>query len=467
MQHIAIAGAGLVGSLLAIYLAKRGYAVDIYERRGDMRRASVDAGRSINLALSHRGFRALQEIGMEQDLRQIGIPMYGRMVHSIDGTQQFQPYGEVGQAIFSVSRAELNKKLMTAAEQQANVRFHFNQRCLHFDADDYELHLRHTETRVEQTIQPDLIFAADGAFSAIRGDMQRTDRFNYSQQYLAHAYKELTIEALPHANWAMEKNALHIWPRKNFMLIALPNIDGSFTCTLFLSYQGDPGFDNLQTPEQMMRFFETYFSDAIPLMPHLTTDFFANPTSTLVTVRCAPWTKGNRVALIGDAAHAIVPFFGQGMNAGFEDVRVLCELIDQISASSSTDKTIDATTDWQAVFAQYEHLRVPDANAIADLALQNFIEMRDLVADPQFQLRKKIEQHLHVKYGDRFQSLYSLVTFSHVRYSEALRIGQLQDKLFVQLLAIENIAQNYAAPDMDAVYDTIIANYEQWISGGL
>jgi kynurenine 3-monooxygenase len=448
MQHVAIAGAGLVGSLLAIYLSKRGYAVDVYERRADMRRQTVDAGRSINLALSHRGFRALQEIGLEDDLRQIGIEMFGRMVHLPDQAPFFQPYGEEGQAIFSVSRAELNKKLMTAAEKQANVRFCFNERCMHYDSDDYELHLLNTETQATQTIQPDLIFGADGAFSAIRGGMQRNDRFDYSQQYLAHAYKELCIPPLADGTWAMEKNALHIWPRKQFMLIALPNLDGSFTCTLFLPYKGEPGFDDLNTPADLMAFFETYFADAIPLMPTLQADFFGNPTSSLVTVRCSPWSKGNRVALIGDAAHAIVPFFGQGMNAGFEDVRVLGELIDQHQHN------------WAAIFAQYQQLRIPDANAIADLALQNFIEMRDLVADPQFQLRKKIEQHLHNKYGNRFQSSYALVTFSHVRYSEALRIAKLQDKFFEQVLAIDNIAQNYALPSMDSLYDALMGQYE-------
>lgn len=448
MQHVAIAGAGLVGSLLAIYLSKRGYAVDVYERRADMRSSTVDAGRSINLALSHRGFRALQEVGLENDLRQIGIEMFGRMVHLPNQTPTLQPYGEVGQAIFSVSRAELNKKLISAAEQQAHTRFHFNERCMHYDSDDYELHLLNTVTNMTQTISPDLIFGADGAFSAIRGGMQRSDRFDYEQKYLAHAYKELCIPALPDGTWAIEKNALHIWPRKRFMLIALPNLDGSFTCTLFLPYQGDPGFDDLNTPAQMNAFFETHFADVIPLMPTLQEDFFANPTSSLVTVRCSPWTKGNRVALIGDAAHAIVPFFGQGMNAGFEDVRILDELIDIHQH------------DWAAIFAQYEQLRQPDANAIADLALQNFIEMRDLVADPNFQLRKKIEQHLHKKYGNRFQSLYTLVTFSHTRYSEALRIGQLQNQLFEGLFSIENIAQNYASPQMDAVYEAAMAAYE-------
>ncbi|MCC7224439.1 MAG: FAD-dependent monooxygenase [Chitinophagales bacterium] len=454
MPHIAIAGAGLVGSLLAIHLSKRGYSIDVYERRSDMRRTTIGAGRSINLALSHRGFRALQEVGMEGDLRQIGIPMYGRMVHATDGSQSFQPYGEAEQAIFSVSRAELNKKLMTAAEQQANVRFHFDHRCLYFDTDDYELHLQNTATQTEQTLSTDLIIGADGAFSAIRGGMQRSDRFNYSQQYLEHAYKELCIAPLPDGNWAMEKNALHIWPRKRFMLIALPNLDGSFTCTLFLPYQGSPSFDDLQQPDDVLRFFETHFADAIPLMPDLISDFFDNPTSSLVTVRCSPWTKGNRVALIGDAAHAIVPFFGQGMNAGFEDVRVLCGLIDQAT-------TTDGHTDWATIWAQYEHLRQPDANAIADLALQNFIEMRDLVADPNFQLRKKIEQHLHARYGSRFQSLYSLVTFSHTRYSEALHIGKLQDQLFDQILGIEGIAQRYNSPDLDGIYDTAMEAYEK------
>lgn len=451
-QQIAIVGAGLVGSLLSVWLAKRGFAVTVYERRSDIRKEAIYGGRSINLALSDRGWRVLNEVGLAEDFRQIAIPMRGRMVHAIDGQEMFQPYGEAHQAIFSVSRADLNKQLISAAEKNAGVQFLFNHRSLQFDHDDMELHLLDGDSSQHLVVRPELIFGADGAFSSIRGSMQRINRFNYSQEYLNHSYKELTLPPAPGGGWLLEKNALHIWPRKSFMLIALPNIDGSFTCTLFLAHDGEISFNMLSNRDAVKQFFETYFPDVPPLMPNLYDDFFANPTSSLVTIRCSPWTYNQKIALIGDAAHAVVPFYGQGMNAGFEDVRVLCELIDQYSKGQDTD--------WAQVFAQYETLRIPDGNAIADLALQNFIEMRDLVADPQFQLRKKMESYLHENYAD-FNSLYSLVTFSDkTRYSEAKKIGQRQDRLFNDILNRPNMtADTWQQPDMLAQIDELVKKY--------
>ncbi len=459
-KQIAVTGAGLVGSLLAVWLAKRGFEVTVYERRPDIRQEHEYGGRSINLALSDRGWRALKEAGLDENFRKIAIPMRGRMVHQLNGEQLFQPYGEADQAIFSVSRAELNKQLISAAEQLPNVKFAFNHRCLQFDHDDMELHLLDGNTNQHLVIQPELIFGADGAFSSIRGSIQRINRFNYAQHYLDHSYKELNIPPAADGSHQLEKNALHIWPRKSFMLIALPNIDGSFTCTLFLAHEGDISFQSIATQDDLMLFFQTHFPDVIPLMPDLCHDFFTNPTSSLVTIRCSPWTFNHRIALIGDAAHAVVPFYGQGMNAGFEDVRVLCGLIDQYSNKDTL------YTDWEQVFEQYELLRIPDGNAIADLALQNFIEMRDLVADPKFQLRKKMEPFLHEKYAG-FKSLYSLVTFSDdTRYSEAKRVGQLQDQLFEQILSLPNIANTWQAPQTLAQIDSLVGVYLSAVNNG-
>lgn len=464
-QHIGIAGAGLVGSLLAMYLAKHGHQVSVFERRPDPRSLGSYGGRSINLALSERGIRALTEVGLQQAMLDIAIPMHGRMVHGIDGSTTFLPYGEEGQAIYSVSRGDLNKKLISAAEKYANVRFNFSCRCLQFDTDDLELHYERQQPqngggqREHVVLKPDLLFGADGAFSAIRGSLQRTERCNYSQMYEQHAYKELTMPATKTGGWQMEKNALHIWPRKRFMLIALPNLDGSFTCTLFLAYNdkgGSPNFEQLQTPNEVNNFFGKYFPDALPLMPDLCDDFFQNPTSSLVTIRCEPWTYRNRVALIGDAAHAIVPFFGQGMNAGFEDCRILNELIEQ-------HKTPDASIDWDTVLTQYETLRIPDANAIAELALQNFVEMRDKVADPKFQLRKKIEKYLHDTYPNLYHTLYSMVTFSHTRYSEALRVGALQDALFERVLALPDIENTWQQTTMLGVLAQMLEEYGEML----
>jgi len=447
MKEVTIIGAGLVGSLLSVYLAKRGHQVRVYERRPDMRKADIAGGRSINLALSDRGWRALEKVGLDKEVRPISIPMTGRLIHAIDGSLSLQAYGKEGQAIYSVSRGELNRIMVDSTENLPNIDFYFNEKCVRIERKSNRLHLLNTETRENKVLQPDLIFGGDGAFSSVRSAMQRIDRFNYTQEFLPHAYKELCIPATAAGGWQIEKNALHIWPRKSFMLIALPNMDGSFTCTLFLAFEGAVSFEQLQDEQAVQAFFETYFPDVLPLMPNLIEDFFENPTGSLVTIRCNPWTYEGRMALIGDASHAIVPFYGQGMNAGFEDCRVLGEIIDK-----NTDKK--GQTDWDMVFAQYEDSRIPDADAIADLALRNFVEMRDSVINPQFLLRKKIEKQLQQRYPERYLPLYSMVTFSHLRYSEALRIGRAQDRLFEQLLALENVEQKWDNGELDAIIET-------------
>ncbi|MDX5480456.1 MAG: FAD-dependent monooxygenase, partial [Hymenobacteraceae bacterium] len=319
-KNIAIMGAGLVGSLLSLYLAKRGHSVHLYERRPDLRKTTVDGGRSINLALSDRGWRALKGIGIEEEVRKVAIPMYGRMMHDEEGQLTYQPYGKEGQAIYSVSRGGLNVALMNLSEPNPDITYHFSRQALDVNLRTNEVQLLNVATGVKETIQPDLLFGADGAFSVVRGAMQKTERFNYQQSYLEYGYKELTIPATADGDWALERNALHIWPRGSYMMIALPNIDGSFTCTLFFPYEGERSFSAIQNEEDLFSFFNEVFPDAVPLMPELAQDYFANPVGSLVTVKCFPWSYEGKSLLVGDACHAVVPFYGQGMNAGFEDI---------------------------------------------------------------------------------------------------------------------------------------------------
>lgn len=437
-KEVIIIGAGLVGSLLSIYLSKRGYKVKIFERRGDMRNEAMAAGRSINLALSDRGIKALEEVGVMDEIRKIAIPMHGRFIHNADGSTAFQPYGKEGQFINSVSRAELNKVLMTLAEENGTEIF-FNERCTTIDWEKNEVEFESSLTCEAESACFQLLFGADGAYSAARlQHMLQHERFEYHQSYIDFGYKELNIPAGENGAFRMEKNALHIWPRGNYMLIALPNIDGSFTCTLFFPFDGDPSFASLDTKEKVRSFFEKTFTDAVPLMPTLEEDFFNNPTSSLVTVKCHPWIRYDKFALIGDAAHAIVPFFGQGMNCGFEDCSVLNELMNKHGE------------DWSAILNEFQSLRKPDADAIADLALNNFIEMRDKVADPKFLLQKKIEAKLHSKYPEKWIPAYAQVTFSpHIRYSEALQRGSRQEAIMQQVMKMENIENRWEDEEVE------------------
>ncbi len=435
-KNITIVGAGLVGSLLSIYLSKRGHKVTIYERRNDMRKEKMSAGRSINLALSDRGLLALEKVGLASAIKKISIPMHGRYIHNLDGTTAFQPYGKEGQYINSVSRATLNMELMDLAEEQG-VKIQFHSKCAAIDwtknTAGFELsNLEYLTTKFE------LLFASDGAFSAARLQHQlQHEKFNYQQYYIDCGYKELTIPPTAAGDFAMEVNALHIWPRKDYMLIALPNLDKTFTCTLFFPFEGEASFSKLTTEEKVKDFFEKTFPDAVPLMPDYINEFFANPTSSLVTVKCFPWIREDKFALIGDAAHAIVPFFGQGMNCGFEDCRILDELIEQNG------------DDWHTILEQYQTLRKPDGDAIADLAINNFTEMRDKTADPKFLLQKKIEARLHERYPDKWIPAYSQVTFSpHIRYSEALQRGQRQEAIMQEVMKIPDIETRWESEEV-------------------
>ena len=437
-KEITIIGAGLVGSLLSIYLAKRGHRADIYERRNDMRNEQMSAGRSINLALSDRGLLALEKIGLADEIRKICIPMHGRYIHNLDGTHATQPYGKNGQYINSVSRATLNMKLMDLAEQVGN-KIHFNEKCAAIDWKTNEVTFKNTDSNVHSTIDFQLLFGSDGAFSAARLQHQlQHDKFDYNQYYIDCGYKELTIPPTADGDFAMEVNALHIWPRKDYMLIALPNLDKTFTCTLFFPFEGEQSFSKLNTKEKVVDFFEKTFPDVIHLAPNYVEEFFSNPTSPLVTVKCFPWIRDDKFALIGDAAHAIVPFFGQGMNCGFEDCRVLDELIDQHG------------DDWTSILQQYQVLRKPDGDAIADLAVNNFTEMRDRTADPSFLLQKKIEARLHEKHPDKWIPAYSQVTFSpHIRYSEALRRGLMQEGIMQQVMKMDSIKEKWDSEEVE------------------
>lgn len=435
-KNVTIIGAGLVGSLLSIFLARRGYKVSVYERRGDMRREKMSAGRSINLALSDRGLLALEKLGLAEAIREISIPMHGRFIHHQDGSTAFQRYGKEGQFINSVSRATLNIKLMDLAEE-AGVRIFFNEKLDKIDWKKEQISFENTAGQSLPASQTDLLFAADGAFSAARLQHQlQHDQFNYSQYYIDCGYKELNIPPTADGEFALEKNALHIWPRKDYMLIALPNLDKSFTCTLFFPFKGEASFEKLKSRDQVKAFFEKTFPDAVPLMPDYENEFFVNPTSSLVTVKCYPWIRDDQFALIGDAAHAIVPFFGQGMNCGFEDCRILDELIDKHQHN------------WAAILQEYQVVRKPDADAIADLAINNFTEMREKTADPVFLFQKKIEARLHEKYPDEWIPAYSQVTFSpHIRYSEALRRGKQQEAIMQQVLQWPGIEQNWESEE--------------------
>lgn len=415
-NRISLLGAGLTGPLLAVYLARRGHTVDLYERRPDMRVQDVGGGRSINLALSTRGLRALAEVGLQDQVLADAIRMPGRMIHALDGSLDFQPYGKEGEAINSISRSGLNILLLNAAER-AGVRVHFNARCESVSLKERTATLVNDQTGERTTIAPERLIAADGANSSLRAAMEKElPGFDSRTEWLEHGYKELEIPPAPNGGFLMEPNALHIWPRHEFMMIALPNPNGTFTCTVFAGFDGEDGFDTVLTDDEVMGYFQRHFPDAIPLMPTLLEDWGRNPTSRLGTVFCGPWHLDDWGLLIGDAAHAIVPFYGQGMNCCFED----CFVLDTLLAESR---------DWGSIMPQFYALRKPNADAIARLAVANFFEMRSRVVDPNYLRKKSIEARLQQLFPDRWMPLYGMVTFSTIGYAEALRRSGEQDAL--------------------------------------
>ena len=429
-----VVGGGPVGSLLAVSLARHGYRVGLYERRPDSRKTSIYEGRSINIALSDRGWRSLEKMGIGPEIKAQSIPMYSRSIHGVDGEASEIPYGKPGDAIWSVSRGGINELLLDIAEQEENIDIHFEHRLVDIDFDSATTTFHRNDGK-ELVVEADYAFGADGANSKVRHRAHSFPRFSYSQTYMPYSYIELNIPPNADGSHQLEKNALHIWPRKEFMLIALPNDDGSFTCTLFMDQSGEPSFDSLTDRQDVQTFFDAYFGDAMDYLEEPVDTFMQRKASPLFLVQVFPWSFNNKVGLIGDAAHAIVPFYGQGMNCGFEDCAELDGLIDQYDH------------DWNRIFPAYEKARKPNGDAIAELSKRNFVEMSDLSGDAMFQLRKKIEAKFSERYPELWTPLYSMVTFSpDVSYSEALREGDAQNAVMDQIMALPRIEDEWNEP---------------------
>ncbi|AEW85532.1 FAD-dependent monooxygenase [Flavobacterium columnare NBRC 100251 = ATCC 23463] len=441
-QKIAIIGSGLVGTLLAIYLKRNGHTVHVFDRSPDMRTVEF-SGRSINLVMSDRGWKALEEVGLDHAIKKIGIPVDKRAIHMQDGKLNYQYYGKDGEAIFSLSRSVLNRKMIDLAEE-AGVEFKFEHKIWDVNLTDATLYIGEDERSTWQELKYDKVFGADGAFSRIRHRMQRQSMFDYSQEFMKIGYKELHIPANPDGTHKIDKNSLHIWPRGQFMLMALANLDGSFTCTLFMPFEGANSFDSLKEEKQLVDFFAKYFPDTKDVIPDLIHDFFKNPTSYLVIMKCFPWTHTDKVALVGDSAHAIVPFYGHGMNAGFEDITVLAE------------KMALYGDDWEKIFKEYEKSRKPNADAIAELSRRNFVEMSSKTADEKFLLQKKIEKWFSDKHPEKWLPLYSRVTFSTQPYSEALAIGDYQNAIMDEVMSIPNIDTRWNSPEVEKKIITLL-----------
>jgi kynurenine 3-monooxygenase len=428
MQPTTVIGAGLVGSLLAILLAKKGHQVDVFERRPDLREIDLKSGRSINLTLCDRGLRVLDSIGIGSAVRELAVPVYGRFIHDVKGASVFQPYGNNNEAIHSISRSDLNKVLLDFASS-LDINFHFNEKCLDVDLANATVEMKNLQSDQRTQHRADRIFGADGAHSVVRLQMQNKTRLNFSQQYWKQGYKELDVSATANDGWAAEKNVIHIWPRGDYMLIGFPNIDGSFTCSLHIPFDGPLSFASLRTEEALRKLFDESFPDVVPLMPNLAEDFFTHPANPMVTIKCSPWSYQGKVALIGDAAHSIYPSYGQGANAGFEDCAVLSDYMEQYG------------DDWDTLLRELEKERKPNTDAIADLCVEHFVELRDLVGDPEFLLRKEVERKINGAYPHKYKDLYSMITFTCMPYTEALRRDREQRTLIDRVMALEDIGQ--------------------------
>jgi kynurenine 3-monooxygenase len=436
MKKITIVGGGLVGSLLAVFLAKRGHTVNVYERRPDPRKTNVYAGRSINLVVSHRGWTALKAAGVHEAVERIVVPVHARMTHDRDGKLTRLPYSIDERPIHSVSRGELNRVMLSEAEKLPNVTLHFGQRCAEVDL-DHATCMFESDAGERITVKADVVFGADGAPSAVRQAMMR-GRFNFSQSFIEHDYKEVAFPPKADGTPQMDPHCLHIWPRRQFMMMGLANTDGGFTGTLFMPHEGEYSFDTIKDEHDLLRFFEAHFKDAIPMLPDLAEQYFRNPQSNLAIIRCGPWTHKDKAALIGDAAHAIVPFYGEGMNAGYEDCKVLNDLLNT-----------HGDDNWGTVLDAYNKARKPNGDAIADLSLRNFVEMRDLVADPRFILRKKIEGRLQQRHPDKWLPLYSQVKFSDIAYIDAWNEGLRHDRIMEQVLAMPGIEEKWESEEVE------------------
>ena len=437
MKNITIVGGGLVGSLLAVFLAKRGHQVNVFERRADPRKSNVYAGRSINLVVSHRGWTALKAAGVHEAVERIVVPVHARMTHDRDGKLTRLPYSIDERAIHSVSRGELNKVMLSEAERFPDVKLHFEHRCTSVNLETGTCTFHNEASGEASAVSADVVFGSDGAPSAVRQEFMK-HRFTFSQTYIEHDYKEIAFAPNADGTPRMDPHCLHIWPRRWFMMMGLANTDGGFTGTLFMPHEGEYSFDRIKDEDDLKRFVEEHFRDAIPMLPDLAEQYFRNPQSNLAIIRCSPWTYKDKVALIGDAAHAIVPFYGEGMNAGYEDCKVLNDLLNQ-----------HGDDNWGTVLDAYHKARKPNGDAIADLSLRNFVEMRDLVADPKFILRKKIEGRLQAKHPDKWLPLYSQVKFSDIGYKTAWDEGLRHDRIMEQVLAMPGIEEKWESEEVE------------------
>ena len=434
-KDITIVGAGLVGSLCSLYMTNRGHNVRIFEKRKDLRSEIISAGKSINLALSERGWTALKKVGIEDEVMKIAIPMDKRIMHDTEGNLSEQAYGNPGQSIYSVSRAELNALMMELAEEKG-AKLEFNQFCIDVDFDENSVTFENTITKEINTINSDIIIGADGALSEVRNKMVEKLGYDFNLIKIENSYKELLIPSSVNGTHLIDKNALHIWPRGEFMLIALANLDGSFTCTLFAPTVGENSFEKLNSKEEVESYFNTIFPDFTPLVPDLYEQWNNNPTSSLGIVRIFPWNVNGTTILVGDSAHATVPFYGQGMNCGFEDCRILDELLDEFG------------NDLEGCFEKYSEIRKPNGDGVQDLSMQNYVVMRDKTADPKFLLQKKIEQKFANSYPEKWIPLYSMVSFTNIPYAEAWEIGMKQEKLMQNIMNTPNIEEIWESDEI-------------------
>jgi kynurenine 3-monooxygenase len=454
-EIIGIVGAGLVGPVIALYLARRGAEVHLYERGPSPLAGPPEGGRSVHLVVSARGFRALAGIGLDGAVREAAIPLSGRAIHPPAGPLRFQPYGRDDQAIYAVQRSQLNRILATAAASHPGITARFDQRCLDVDPHALTLDFLDTATGERSRARCDVLLGADGCFSRVRAALMRTDRFDYSQQYMAYGYREIRIPPAADGSYALSSNAMHVWPRKRLMVSAFPNPDRSFTAMLVMPFEGEVSFAAIATEKELRALFEAQFADLLPLVPEFAGELFQRPPSSLVTIRCSPWVFEGRVALIGDAAHAMVPFFGQGMNAGLEDCVVLDGCLERHGG------------DWARALPEYQALRRPDCDAVTDMSLQNFVELSESVGDPRFLLKKRLEQRIHGLYPERFIPLYPMVAFGHLPYAEVQRIARAQEDVLQRLLAgDDDLEARWESPDVDLAIHRAMQGFEPAAAAG-
>jgi len=438
MPKVVVVGGGLVGPIAALFLARRGYTIDLYERSPDPNEQALKGGRSVHLVISERGWNAMRAVGVEDVVRAGTLPLRGRLIHALSGAMAFQPYGSEDQAIYAVERSRLNAILIRAAASHPGVTVHFAHSCERVDLEKCELEFS-TPAGQRVEVRAERILAADGAFSLVRSAMMKRGRFDYTQEYLPFAYKELVIPAGADGNFRVDPSGMHVWPRGSMLVTAFPNPNRSFTAMVMLPVEGERSFETVHTPADLAALFEHSVPDAVPLFPDLADEFFAHPPSNLVTIRCYPWTSGGKVALIGDAAHAMVPFLGQGVNAGFED----CTVLDQCLERHGDD--------WATAIDAYQQLRKPNCDAVTAMALANFTEIAERVGDPRFLLQKKIEQRIHALHPREFIGIYPMIAFTQIPYAEAHRRAQAQERLLASLLAIDGVETKWETDEFAAL----------------